>query len=104
MNPANIHPTGTLLQLVSQWRWLRSMLTLIESGDGLIGATHDSLTTQARLRADAASLAAEIINLNGQKFLKACPRCDGRGIQQSTDLEPPPCPRCKGSGYANRKC
>ena len=90
---------GSLPRLVRRFRGLRSMLSLVESGDGIVGATADSLAMRKQLRADAEKVSAEIVALDGQRYLLACPRCDGRGHQPSYDLEPPKCTRCKGSGY-----
>lgn len=90
---------GSLPRMVRRFRGLRSMLSLIESGDGIVGATRDSLATRKQLRADADTVAAEISAHDGQRYMLACPKCDGRGLQPSYELEPPKCPRCKGSGY-----
>lgn len=90
---------GSLPRLVRRFRGLRSMLSLVESGDGIVGATTDSRALREKLRADAENVSAEIGAMNGQRYLLACQHCDGRGHQPSYELEPPKCKRCKGSGY-----
>ena len=90
---------SSLHSLVRRVRGFRSMLSLMESGDGIVGATADSLAMRKQLRADSENVSAEIVALHGQRYLLACPHCDGRGHQPSYELEPPKCPRCKGSGY-----
>lgn len=90
--------------LVRRLRSLLSLLSMVESGDALVGATDASLAMRQQLRADVAMVSAEIAALSdGPRILRrateSCPACDGRGHAQSYELEPPQCMRCAGTGY-----
>ena len=101
---ASLVGSGTL---VRRLRSLRAMLSMVESGDAIVGATADSLALRGKLRADAESVSADLAELpNGAHHLHrataACAACDGRGHAPSYDLEPPRCTRCGGTGYRFR--
>ncbi len=93
--------------LVRRLRSLRSMSTMVESGDAIVGATVDSLALRKQLSAEAENVSAEILALpDGAHHLHrataACPACAGLGHAQSYELEPPRCTRCAGTGYRFR--
>lgn len=92
-----------LARQVRRLRALHGLLGLLESGDGMIGATPRSLAARKRLRADINSTEAGIAALpNGalhlRRALEPCPECAGRGHGISFDLEPPKCRKCRGTG------